>query len=294
MSTPLVEVRNLSKHFTRGGGLFTRGDVVKAVDGVSFSIAAGETFGLVGESGSGKSTTGRCILRLVEPTSGEVRYDGEDVLALSPARMRAVRRHMQMVFQDPYSSLNPRMTARDIVAEPLVIHGLGSRTDRADRVAALFGLVGLDPAHLDRYPHEFSGGQRQRIGLARALALEPKFIIADEPVSALDVSIQAQVINLLLDLQQRLSLTYLFIAHDLRLVRHVCHRVAVMYRGRIVELGETETLFAAPAHPYTRALLSAIPVTDPDAPRQRVELTAGSFAPGAPLVEVGPGHLAAV
>ena len=294
MSTPLVEVRNLSKHFTRGGGLFTRGDVMKAVDGVSFSIVAGETFGLVGESGSGKSTTGRCILRLVEPTSGEVRYDGEDVLALSPARMRAVRRHMQMVFQDPYSSLNPRMTARDIVAEPLVIHGLGSRTDRADRVAALFGLVGLDPAHLDRYPHEFSGGQRQRIGLARALALEPKFIIADEPVSALDVSIQAQVINLLLDLQQRLSLTYLFIAHDLRLVRHVCHRVAVMYRGRIVELGETETLFAAPAHPYTRALLSAIPVTDPDAPRQRVELTAGSFAPGAPLVEVGPGHLAAV
>ena len=270
MSTPLVEVRSLSKHFTRGGGLFTRGDVVKAVDGVSFSIAAGETFGLVGESGSGKSTTGRCMLRLIEPTSGEVRYDGEDVLAFSPARLRAARRHMQMVFQDPYSSLNPRMTARDIVAEPLVIHGLGSRTDRADRVAALFGLVGLDPAHLDRYPHEFSGGQRQRIGLARALALEPKFIIADEPVSALDVSIQAQVINLLLDLQQRLALTYLFIAHDLRLVRHVCHRVAVMYRGRIVELGETEAIFAAPAHPYTRALLSAIPVTDPDAPRHRV------------------------
>lgn len=294
MSTPLVEVRNLSKHFTRGGGLFTRGDVVKAVDGVSFSIAAGETFGLVGESGSGKSTTGRCILRLVEPTSGEVRYDGEDVLALSPARMRAARRHMQMVFQDPYSSLNPRMTARDIVAEPLVIHGLGSRSERADRVAALFGLVGLDPAHLDRYPHEFSGGQRQRIGLARALALEPRFVIADEPVSALDVSIQAQVVNLLLELQQRLALTYLFIAHDLRLVRHVCHRVAVMYRGRIVELGETEAIFAAPAHPYTRALLSAIPVTDPDAPRHRVELAAHETIAGAPLVEVAPGHLAAV
>ena len=294
MSAPLVEVRNLSKHFTRGNGLFTRGDVVRAVDGVSFAIAAGETFGLVGESGSGKSTTGRCMLRLIEPTAGEVRYDGEDVLAFTPARLRAARRHMQMVFQDPYSSLNPRMTARDIVAEPLVIHGLGTRSDRADRVAALFALVGLDTAHLDRYPHEFSGGQRQRIGLARALALEPRFVIADEPVSALDVSIQAQVVNLLMDLQQRLQLTYLFIAHDLRLVRHICHRVAVMYRGRIVEMGDTETLFAAPAHPYTRALLSAIPVTDPDAPRQRVELTAGSFAPGAPLVEVGPGHLAAV
>ena len=294
MSTPLVEVRSLSKHFTRGGGLFTRGDVVKAVDGVSFSIAAGETFGLVGESGSGKSTTGRCMLRLIEPTSGEVRYDGEDVLAFSPARLRAARRHMQMVFQDPYSSLNPRMTARDIVAEPLVIHGLGSRTDRADRVAALFGLVGLDPAHLDRYPHEFSGGQRQRIGLARALALEPKFIIADEPVSALDVSIQAQVVNLLLDLQQRLALTYLFIAHDLRLVRHVCHRVAVMYQGRLVEIADTEALFAEPAHPYTRALLSAIPVTDPDASRQRVVLGRGDVDHQAPLVEVAPGHLAAI
>jgi ABC-type oligopeptide transport system ATPase subunit len=294
VSTPLVEVRSLSKHFTRGGGLFTRGDVVKAVDGVSFSIAAGETFGLVGESGSGKSTTGRCMLRLIEPTSGEVRYDGEDVLAFSPARLRAARRHMQMVFQDPYSSLNPRMTARDIVAEPLVIHGLGSRTDRADRVAALFGLVGLDPAHLDRYPHEFSGGQRQRIGLARALALEPKFIIADEPVSALDVSIQAQVVNLLLDLQQRLALTYLFIAHDLRLVRHVCHRVAVMYQGRLVEIADTEALFAEPAHPYTRALLSAIPVTDPDASRQRVVLGRGDVDHQAPLVEVAPGHLAAI
>ena len=294
MSTPLVEVRSLSKHFTRGGGLFTRGDVVKAVDGVSFSIAAGETFGLVGESGSGKSTTGRCMLRLIEPTSGEVRYDGEDVLAFSPARLRAARRHMQMAFQDPYSSLNPRMTARDIVAEPLVIHGLGSRTDRADRVAALFGLVGLDPAHLDRYPHEFSGGQRQRIGLARALALEPKFIIADEPVSALDVSIQAQVVNLLLDLQQRLALTYLFIAHDLRLVRHVCHRVAVMYQGRLVEIADTEALFAEPAHPYTRALLSAIPVTDPDASRQRVVLGRGDVDHQAPLVEVAPGHLAAI
>ena len=294
MSRPLVEVRNLTKHFTRGGGFFQRGTVVKAVDGVSFTIDEGETFGLVGESGSGKSTTGRCMLRLIEPTSGEVRYRGEDVLAYSSGQMRAARRHMQMIFQDPYSSLNPRMRAREIVDEPLVIHKLGSKAERIERVAELFGLVGLDPAHLERYPHEFSGGQRQRIGLARALALEPKFIIADEPVSALDVSIQAQVVNLLMDLQQRLQLTYLFIAHDLRLVRHICRRVAVMYLGRIVEMGDTEALFANPAHPYTRALLSAIPVTDPDAPRSRIELDPATMAHDAPLVEVAPGHLAAV
>ncbi len=259
MSTPLVEVRNLSKHFTRGGGLFTRGDVVKAVDGVSFSIAAGETFGLVGESGSGKSTTGRCILRLIEPTSGEVRYEGGDVLALSPARMRAARRHMQMVFQDPYSSLNPRMTARDIVAEPLVIHGLGSRTDRADRVAALFGLVGLDPAHLDRYPHEFSGGQRQRIGLARALALEPEVLVADEAVSALDVSVQAQVLRLLAELRERLGLSIVFITHDLRVAAQVCDLVAVMKSGEVVEAGPIGEVFGNPQHPYTQALLASIP-----------------------------------
>ena len=294
MSRPLVEVRNLTKHFTRGGGFFQRGTVVKAVDGVSFTIDEGETFGLVGESGSGKSTTGRCMLRLIEPTSGEVRYRGEDVLAYSSGQMRAARRHMQMIFQDPYSSLNPRMRAREIVDEPLVIHKLGSKAERIERVAELFGLVGLDPAHLERYPHEFSGGQRQRIGLARALALEPKFIIADEPVSALDVSIQAQVVNLLMDLQQRLQLTYLFIAHDLRLVRHICRRVAVMYLGRIVEMGDTEALFANPAHPYTRALLSAIPVTDPDAPRSRIELDPATMTHDAPLVEVAPGHLAAV
>jgi oligopeptide transport system ATP-binding protein len=294
MSAPLVEVRGLTKHFTRGGGLFQKGSVVKAVDGVSFSIDEGETFGLVGESGSGKSTTGRCMLRLIDPTAGEVRYAGEDVLAFSSSRMRAARRHMQMIFQDPYSSLNPRMKARDIVDEPLIIHRLGSKSERVARVAELFRLVGLDPAHLDRYPHEFSGGQRQRIGLARALALEPKFIIADEPVSALDVSIQAQVVNLLMDLQQRLQLTYLFIAHDLRLVRHICRRVAVMYLGRIVEMGETEALFANPTHPYTRALLSAIPVTDPDAPRQRIDLAPGQVNHDAPLVEVAPGHLAAV
>jgi oligopeptide transport system ATP-binding protein len=294
MSQPLVEVRNLTKHFTRGGGFFRRGTVVKAVDGVSFTIDEGETFGLVGESGSGKSTTGRCMLRLIDPTSGEVRYRGADVLAYSSGEMRAARRHMQMIFQDPYSSLNPRMRAREIVDEPLVIHRLGSKLERTARVAELFSLVGLDPTHLERYPHEFSGGQRQRIGLARALALEPKFIIADEPVSALDVSIQAQVVNLLMDLQQRLQLTYLFIAHDLRLVRHICRRVAVMYLGRIVEMGDTEALFANPAHPYTRALLSAIPVTDPDAPRSRIELDPATIAHDAPLVEVEPGHLAAV
>jgi oligopeptide transport system ATP-binding protein len=294
MSPPLVEVRDLTKRFVRGGGLFGRGSIVKAVDGVSFTIDRGETFGLVGESGSGKSTTGRCMLRLVEPTSGQVRYQGEDVLAFPAARMRAARRHMQMIFQDPYSSLNPRMRARDIVDEPLVIHKLGTKPERAARVAELFRLVGLDPAHLERYPHEFSGGQRQRIGVARALALEPKFIIADEPVSALDVSIQAQVINLLMELQERLQLTYLFIAHDLRLVRHICRRVAVMYLGKIVEMGDTEALFANPAHPYTRALLSAIPVTDPDAPRQRIELDPAHINRDALLIEVEPGHLAAV
>jgi oligopeptide transport system ATP-binding protein len=294
MSPPLVEVRDLTKRFVRGGGLFGRGSIVKAVDGVSYNFDQGETFGLVGESGSGKSTTGRCMLRLVEPTSGQVRYQGEDVLAFPAARMRAARRHMQMIFQDPYSSLNPRMRARDIVDEPLVIHKLGTKPERAARVAELFRLVGLDPAHLERYPHEFSGGQRQRIGVARALALEPKFIIADEPVSALDVSIQAQVINLLMELQERLQLTYLFIAHDLRLVRHICRRVAVMYLGKIVEMGDTEALFAKPAHPYTRALLSAIPVTDPDAPRQRIELDPAHINRDALLIEVEPGHLAAV
>lgn len=284
----LLSVRNLTTVFDVGA------TPLVAVNDVSFELRKGETLGLVGESGSGKSTTGRCMLRLIEPTSGEVRYAGEDVLALSSSRMRAARRHMQMIFQDPYSSLNPRMKARDIVDEPLIIHKLGSKSERAARVAELFRLVGLDPAHLDRYPHEFSGGQRQRIGLARALALEPKFIIADEPVSALDVSIQAQVVNLLMDLQQRLQLTYLFIAHDLRLVRHICRRVAVMYLGRIVEMGETESIFANPAHPYTRALLSAIPVTDPDAPRQRIDLDPTQVDHDAPLVEVTPGHVAAI
>jgi ABC-type oligopeptide transport system ATPase subunit len=292
--TPLLEVRHLSKEFSRKKGLFGKGTVVRAVDDVSFSIEKGETFGLVGESGSGKTTTGRCILRLIEPTSGEVVFDGRDVLKLSRGDLRRARRDMQIVFQDPYSSLNPRMRVSDIVEEPLIIHKLGSKAERQDRVKQLFGLVGLNPDHLRRYPHEFSGGQRQRIGLARALALNPSLIIADEPVSALDVSVQAQVVNLLMELQERLKLTYLFIAHDLRLVEHICSRVAVMYLGRIVETGETAKLFAAPQHPYTRALLSAIPVPDPDAPRQRIVLDPASFDRAAPLREIGTGHFAAV
>jgi peptide/nickel transport system ATP-binding protein/oligopeptide transport system ATP-binding protein len=291
---PLLEVRHLVKEFIQRKGLFGKATSVRAVNDVSFAIERGETFGLVGESGSGKTTTGRCILRLIEPSSGEVIFDGRDVLKLSQAELRAARRQMQIVFQDPYSSLNPRMRVADIVEEPLVIHKLGSKAERRERVKELFGLVGLNPDHLQRYPHEFSGGQRQRIGLARALALNPSLVIADEPVSALDVSVQAQVVNLLMELQQRLQLTYLFIAHDLRLVEHICSRVAVMYLGRIVEMGETAKLFAAPQHPYTRALLSAIPVPDPDAPRERIVLDPASFNPSAPLKEVAAGHFAAL
>ena len=291
---PLLEVSRLTKRFVRGGGLLRRRATVTAVDDVSFAIEEGETFGLVGESGSGKTTTGRCILRLVEPTSGSVAFRGEDVLAFSRTRLREARRHMQIVFQDPYSSLNPRMRARTIVEEPLIIHGLGDKQVRRDRVAELFHLVGLDPVHLERRPHEFSGGQRQRIGLARALALNPSFLVLDEPVSALDVSVQAQVINLLMDLQQQLQLTYLFIAHDLRLVEHICSRVAVMYLGRIVEVGPTAALFDAPQHPYTRALLSAIPVSDPDTPRQRIVLDPAAMNRAAALREVTAGHWAAI
>jgi oligopeptide transport system ATP-binding protein len=291
---PLVEVSHLVKDFVRGSGLFRTGTAVRAVDDVSFSIDEGETFGLVGESGSGKTTTGRCILRLVEPTSGTIRFRGDDVLSLSRQRMRETRRHMQIVFQDPYSSLNPRMRAGQIVEEPLIIHRLGDRAARRARVADLFRMVGLDPAHLARRPHEFSGGQRQRIGLARALALNPSFLVLDEPVSALDVSVQAQVINLLMDLQQQLKLTYLFIAHDLRLVEHICNRVAVMYLGKIVEVGPTGALFDAPQHPYTRALLSAIPVADPDAPRQRIVLDTKAVNRNALLKEIAAGHWAAI
>jgi len=291
---PLLEVRHLVKHFVRKQGLLRPPSVVKAVDDVTFAIEEGEMFGLVGESGSGKSTTGRCILRLIEPTSGEVLFRGENVVGFSRQRMRMARRDMQIVFQDPYSSLNPRMRVGDIVEEPLVIHKLGSKTGRRARVAELFQLVGLEPEHIARYPHEFSGGQRQRIGIARALALNPALIIADEAVSALDVSIQAQVVGLLMELKDRLKLTYLFIAHDLRLVEHICSRVAVMYMGKIVELGETKALFSNPTHPYTKALLSAIPVLDPDATRQRIELNPASFERNAPLKEIGARHWAAV
>ena len=294
LTPSLLEVRHLVQHFVRKRGLWRAPSVVKAVDDVSFAIREGEMFGLVGESGSGKSTTGRCILRLVEPSSGEVLFRGENVLQFSGPRMRLARRDMQIVFQDPYSSLNPRMRAGDIVEEPLIIHRLGSKTERRKRVADLFDLVGLDPDHLTRHPHAFSGGQRQRIGIARALALNPALVIADEAVSALDISIQAQVVRLMLELQARLKLTYLFIAHDLRLVEHICSRVAVMYQGRIVETGDTRALFANPTHPYTRALLSAVPTLDPDAARQRIRLDPGSFDPDAPLKEVGAAHWAAM
>jgi ABC-type oligopeptide transport system ATPase subunit len=291
---PLVDVSHLAKEFTRDAGLFRKGTRIAAVDDVSFAIEEGETFGLVGESGSGKTTTGRCILRLIEPTAGAVHFRGEDVLAFSSRRMREARRDMQIVFQDPYSSLNPRMRARQIVEEPLVIHRLGDRAARRARVAELFRLVGLNPSQLESFPHQFSGGQRQRIGLARALALNPSFVVLDEPVSALDVSVQAQVINLLMDLQEQLKLTYLFIAHDLRLVEHICTRVAVMYRGKIVELGPTDALFRTPQHPYTRALLTAIPVLDPDAPRARIVLDPETVNREAALREISAGHYAAI
>src|SRR3954463_641077 len=290
----LLDVRDLTKIYRQRHGLFGRVSEMRAIDRVSFAVEQGETFGLVGESGSGKTTTGRCILRLIEPTSGAVKFRGADVLAFSRRRMREARRDMQIVFQDPYSSLNPRMRARQIVEEPLIIHGRGEAAARRARVAELFQLVGLDAAHLERYPHEFSGGQRQRIGLARAGALNPSFLVLDEPVSALDVSVQAQVVNLLTDLQQQLKLTYLFIAHDLRLVQHICTRVAVMYLGRIVEVGPTAALFAEPQHPYTRALLSAIPTPDPDAPRQRITLDPAEVNRQAALREIGRGHFAAI
>jgi oligopeptide/dipeptide ABC transporter ATP-binding protein len=264
----LVRVRALVKHFPVEGS----DDVVRAVDGVTFEILRGETLGLVGESGCGKSTVGRCILRLIEPTAGEVFFDERDVRALGKRELRELRREMQIVFQDPYASLNPRQKVRDIVGEPLLIHGMKDKEQRRARVAELLRKVGLDPDYMNRYPHEFSGGQRQRIGVARALALNPKLIVADEPVSALDVSVQAQVVNLLQDLQSELGLTYLFISHGLAVVEHISTRVAVMYLGRIVEVASAAELYAEPLHPYTRALLSAIPVPDPQRKRERIVL----------------------
>jgi ABC-type oligopeptide transport system ATPase subunit len=302
----LIEVSDLKKYYPVRGGLLgdRSGEVVKAVDGVSFSITRGETFGLVGESGCGKSTTGRCILRLIEPTGGDVRFEGRDLRRLRGEGLRRLRRKMQIIFQDPYSSLNPRMRVSEIIEEPLTIHRQGNRAARRERVADLLRLVGLTPEHGRRYPHEFSGGQRQRIGIARALALSPSFIVCDEPVSALDVSVQAQIVNLLQELQQQLGLTYLFISHGLAVVRHISSRVGIMYRGRLVELASSSEIFSNPLHPYTRALLSAIPVPDPD---KRRRLPAGlsdlEVPSGSPetedipsrdqvarLVEVSAGH----
>lgn len=299
----LIEVEGLKKYFNVGGG-----NVLKAVNDISFSIAEGETLGLVGESGCGKSTAGRTILRLYEPTAGSVRFNGVDINQLPPKKMKAMRRDMQMIFQDPYASLNPRFTVTDIIGEALDIHGLaGSHAERKKRVEELLDMVGLNPDHATRYPHEFSGGQRQRIGIARALAVNPKFIICDEPISALDVSIQAQVVNLLEDLQDRLGLTYLFIAHDLSMVKHISDRVAVMYLGRIVELADSEELYANPMHPYTKTLLSAIPIPDPEveANKKRIQLEDTASGPigkegasggglfdldNSELVEVSKGH----
>ena len=316
--TALLEVTDLKKHFPIYKGVFSKiSGQVYAVDGVSFSIAKGETLGLVGESGCGKSTVGRTLLRLLEPTSGTVKIGGEDITHLDGERLLPYRRRMQMIYQDPYASLNPRMTAGEIVGEPMVVHGVGTPAERREKVASLFDRVGLRPESAGRYPHEFSGGQRQRIGIARALALNPDLIVGDEPVSALDVSIQAQIINLLMDLQDEFGLSYLFVAHDLAVVEHISHRVAVMYLGRIVEMTDRKSLFEMPLHPYTEALLSAVPIPKASArSRKRVILTGDVPSPINPpsgchfharcpyamprckvevpaLREVVPGHVAA-
>jgi oligopeptide/dipeptide ABC transporter ATP-binding protein len=320
-STPLVEVDRLSIRFPVGRVGFWGGQVryVHAVDDVSFAIAPGETLGLVGESGSGKTTTGRAILRRIDPHSGTIRFKGDDITNVRGKPLRQLRRHMQLVFQDPYASLNPRMTVLELVAEPLLVHGLANDLDDArDRVAALLDRCGLPVDTVDRYPHAFSGGQRQRIGIARALALEPDFVVADEPVSALDVSVRAQVVNLLQDLQQDLGLTYLFIAHDLSVVRHISHRIAILYAGKLVELAPTESVYEEPLHPYTEALLSAVPIPDPPLQRARRRIVLTGEIPNPvdpppgcrfqtrcplvhdrcrvetpPLEEKRPGHLAA-
>ena len=282
---PLMEVRDLHVHFPIRRGLLRRQTgTVRAVDGVSFDLHRGETLGLVGESGCGKSTTGLAMLRLLDPTAGRVLFEGRDVASLGERELRASRRHMQMVFQDPYSSLNPRMTVGSIIVEPLAVHRIGTPAERRDRVAELMRLVGLDPSFINRYPHEFSGGQRQRVGLARALATGPALIVADEPISALDVSIQAQVVNLMADLKGKLGLTYLMVSHDLSMVRYLSDRVAVMYLGRIVEIGGRDAVFDTPLHPYTRALLSAIPTPDPrrERGRQRIVLKGDVPSPANP------------
>jgi len=304
VTEPLLSVRDLVKHFPLG-----RGQAVRAVDGISFDVMPGETLGLVGESGCGKTTLGRCVLRLIEPDSGSIRFQGQELTALSQRQLRPLRRHLQIVFQDPYGSLNPRLRIGDILSEPLEVHGLASGDAARERAAGLLERVGLLREHLDRYPHEFSGGQRQRIGIARAIALEPRLIVCDEPVSALDVSVQAQVLNLLSDLRRDLGMAYLFISHDLAVVAHLCQRVAVMYLGEIVELGPVDAVLARPLHPYTQALLSAVPGSgrarillegDPPSPLEpssaarftnRFPRHAAAFAPGPiSLVEAEPGH----
>jgi oligopeptide/dipeptide ABC transporter ATP-binding protein len=270
---PLLTVQHLKKYFPIHRGVLGRAaEYVKAVDDVSFTVKRGETFGLVGESGCGKTTAGRAILRLHEPDSGSIRFDGADLLSLGKQELRRKRRDMQIIFQDPYASLNPRMTIRTIVGEPFAIHGIASGSERETRIADLLKTVGLDSSVMNRYPHEFSGGQRQRIGIARALALKPKFIVADEPVSALDVSIQAQIINLLADLQQQFGLTYLFISHAIPVIEHISTRIGVMYLGKLVEVGTSRQICTSPKHPYTQALLSAVPIPDPAAKKQRVVL----------------------
>jgi oligopeptide transport system ATP-binding protein len=293
----ILKVTNLKKYFPITSGFIVQRtvDYVKAVDDVSFEVYKGETLGLVGESGSGKSTTGRTILQLYKPTSGSVLFKDQELTQLGSAKLRHLRREMQMIFQDPYASLNPRMNVGRIVSEPLVVHNIGNNAERKDRVASLMERVGLNPYYVNRYPHEFSGGQRQRIGIARALALDPSFIVCDEPISALDVSIQAQVVNLLQDLQKEMNLTYLFIAHDLSMIRYICDRVAVMYLGKIVEIAPTDELYENPQHPYTQLLLSAVPIPDPsiEKKRQRMERPADLkkyIQQQTTYVEVSPGH----